>query len=48
MSKTCMEIIAVVVLILTSLTLPISNAISDTTPPSIVGFDFSAKSSGFI
>lgn len=40
MSRTCMKIIAVVALILASLTLPITSAISDTTPPSIVGFDF--------
>jgi len=38
-----MKIIAVVALILVSLTLPITSAVSDTTPPNIVGFDFQPK-----
>ena len=43
MYRTCMKIIAVVALILASLTMPITSAISDTTPPSIAGFDFQPR-----
>lgn len=43
MSRTYMKIIAIVALILASLTLPLTSAISDTTPPSIADFDFQPK-----
>ena len=43
MSRTCIKIMAFVALILDLLTLPITSAINDTTPPSIAGFDFQPK-----